>query len=443
MRQVVQNYRTGELLVAEVPVPTCRAGGVLVAPTFSLISVGTEVMKVDEARLSLVAKARRRPEEVRKVLDSASRIGTFATYRKVMTKLDSYTPLGYSLCGVVVAVGSGAEEFSPGDLVACAGNDYALHAELNWVPVNLCVPVPAGVDPRHGCFATVGAIALHGVRRGEVQLGEAACVIGLGLVGQLVVRLLVASGVRVVGIDPVEYRRALAVEAGALGCAAPGPDGLTDLEQLLHAATGGLGADHVFLAAGGATNDPVQAAARLARDRARVVDIGKTSLDLPWNQYYDKELDLRLSRSYGPGRYDDRYELDGIDYPPGYVRWTERRNLTCFLDLLARGHVDVEPLVSEVFPIEDAVGVYDRLAAGQLRGVGFLFSYPKVETGGASPTVAPTAVVGDSRSHRRAVPLGEGRPVRLGFIGAGNYASSMLLPHLGPRLGRSWSMWPR
>ena len=382
-----------------------------------------------------MAKARRRPEEVRKVLDSASRIGTVATYRKVMTKLDSYTPLGYSLCGVVVAVGPGAEEFSQGDLVACAGNDYALHAELNWVPVNLCVPVPVGVDPRHGCFATVGAIALHGVRRGEVQLGEAACVIGLGLVGQLVVRLLVASGVRVVGIDPVEYRRALAVEAGALGCAAPGPDGLADLEQLLHAMTGGLGADHVFLAAGGATNDPVQAAARLARDRARVVDIGKTSLDLPWNQYYDKELDLRLSRSYGPGRYDERYEIDGIDYPPGYVRWTERRNLACFLDLLARGHVDVEPLVSEVFPIEEAAEVYDRLAAGRLRGVGFLFSYPKVVTGGASPTVAPTTFVGDSRSPRRAVPHGEGRPVRLGFIGAGNYASSMLLPHLGPDSG--------
>ncbi len=437
MRQVVQNYKTGELLVAEVPAPTCRPGGVLVAPTFSLISLGTEVMKVDEARLSLVAKARRRPEEVRKVLDSAARIGAVATYQKVMTKLDSYTPLGYSLCGVVVAVGPGAEEFSVGELVACAGSEYALHAELNWVPVNLCVAVPAGVDPRHACFATVGAIALHGIRRGEVQLGEAACVIGLGLVGQLVVRLLVASGVTVVGIDPVEHRRTLATEAGALGCAAPGPEGMADLEKLLHSATGGLGADHVFLAAGGTTSDPVHAAARLARDRARVVDIGKTSLDLPWNQYYEKELDFRLSRSYGPGRYDERYEIDGVDYPPGYVRWTERRNLACFLDLVARRGVDLDPLVSGVFPIADAVGVYDKLAAGELRGVGFLFSYPEVESGPAGPAAAPvtTHVVDDGRFRRRAVPLADGTPVRLGFIGAGNYASSMLLPHLASNAG--------
>ena len=213
MKQVGQNYRSGELTVLDVPQPACKPGGVLVRSLYSLISTGTEMMKVSEARLSLLGKARARPDQVRKVLDSMAQQGPVATYKKAMDKLDSYTPLGYSLCGVVVEVGAGAEEFAVGDVVAAAGNEFALHAEVNWVPVNLCVPVPEGVDPKHAAFATVGAIAMHGVRRGETQLGETACVIGLGLVGQLVVRLLVAAGVRVVGIDTVEERCRLAEAA--------------------------------------------------------------------------------------------------------------------------------------------------------------------------------------------------------------------------------------
>ncbi len=211
---------------------------------------------------------------------------------------------------------------------------------------------------------------MHGVRRAEAQLGDTACVIGLGLVGQLVVRLLIASGVRVVGLDVVEDRCRLAEKAGAQLCAAPTDEGLDAVEQALAEITGGRGADHVLLAAGGSSNGPVEAAARLARDRARVVDIGKTRLDLPWNAYYDKELDVRFSRSYGPGRYDDRYELDGIDYPAGYVRWTERRNLECFLDLIARKEIEVESLVSGVFPLEQATTVYADLASGSLDAVG-------------------------------------------------------------------------
>ncbi len=337
MRQVAQNYRSGELVVLDVPPPACKPGGVLVRTTYSLISTGTELMKVSEARLSLLGKARARPDQVRKVLDTAVQQGPVATYRKAMSKLDSYTPLGYSLCGVVVEVGSGAEEFAVGDVVAAAGNEFALHAELNWIPTNLCVPVPTGVVPEHAAFATVGAIAMQGVRRAEVQLGETACVIGLGLIGQLVVRLLVASGVRVVGVDTVPDRCRMAEAAGAVACAGADDEGTAYLEQVLDTTTGGIGADHIFLAAGGGSNGPVELAARLARDRARVVDIGKTRLDLPWNAYYEKELDVRFSRSYGPGRYDDRYELQGIDYPVGYVRWTERRNLQCFLDLLVEG----------------------------------------------------------------------------------------------------------
>jgi predicted dehydrogenase/threonine dehydrogenase-like Zn-dependent dehydrogenase len=428
MKQVAQNYKSGELTVLDVPAPACKPGGVLVRSLYSLISTGTEMMKVSEARMSLLGKARARPDQVRKLLDSVAQQGALATYKKAMNRLDSYTPLGYSLCGVVVEVGAGAEQFSVGQVVAAAGNEFALHADVNWVPTNLCVPVPDGVAAEHAAFATVGAIAMQGVRRAEVALGETACVIGLGLIGQLVVRLLVASGVQVVGLDVVAARCRAAEKAGALACAAPDEAGLHQIEQVLLDRTAGLGADHILLAAGGDSNGPVEVAARLARDRARVVDIGKTRLDLPWNAYYDKELDVRFSRSYGPGRYDDRYELEGVDYPAGYVRWTERRNLACFLDLLADGSVDVASLVSGIYPIEEAADVYGRLGSGSLEGVGFLLSYsPAPEATSPERTIRLGA-----RTERPAgsQPRRPSAGVRVGFIGAGNYATSMLLPHL-------------
>ncbi len=427
MKQVAQNYKSGELAVLDVPPPACAPGGVLVRSLYSLISTGTELMKVGEARMSMLGKARARPDQVKKVLESVTQQGAVSTYKKVMNRLDSYTPLGYSLCGVVTEVGEGAEEFSVGQLVAAAGNEFALHAEYNWIPVNLCVPVPDGVAPEHAAFSTVGAIAMHGVRRSEVQLGDTAVVVGLGLVGQLVVRLLVASGVRVFGLDTVEDRCRMAEKAGALLCGTPDDAGVGAIERALREATNGLGADHVLIAAGGATNGPVEVAARLARDRARVVDIGKTRLDLPWNAYYDKELDVRFSRSYGPGRYDDRYELEGIDYPAGYVRWTERRNLECFVDLIGREQIDLGSLVARVFPIADATEVYQQLSSGSIPGVGFLFEYP----GSDEPLEAPrprTALIGTPSSGE--LPARKQTAVRLGFIGAGNYASSMLLPHL-------------
>src|SRR5262249_14889518 len=274
-------------------------------------------------------------------------------------------------------------------------------------------------------FSTVGAIAMHGVRRAEVQLGDTACVIGLGLVGQLVVRLLVASGVRVTGLDVLEERCRAAEKAGAALCAPPTDEGIDAVQQALAEISGGRGADHLFLAAGGSSNGPVEAAARLARDRAHVIDIGKTRLDLPWNAYYDKELDVRFSRSYGPGRYDDRYELDGIDYPAGYIRWTERRNLECFLDLIAREDIEVESLVSGVFPMERATEVYNDLSSGSLAAVGVLLEYPAP----AADSQAPSTTRFVSGSQAAARGTGE-RPLAVGFIGAGNYASSMLLPHL-------------
>ncbi len=425
MRQVAQNYRNGELSLLEVPAPAARPGGVVVRTDCSLISAGTERMKVAESKLSLAGKAKARPDQVRKVLESAAQQGVVATYRKAMNRLDSYTPLGYSLAGVVVEVGDGADEFRVGQRVACAGDQYAHHAEFNWVPTNLCVAVPDGVAPEAAAFATVGSIALHGFRRSGAVLGETAVVIGLGLVGQLLVQILRSAGVRVVGVDVSAERCDLSVKMGATAAAAPGSAEFEALRQSLDSLTDGAGADHVFLAAGTKERDPIVLAAELARDRATVVDIGKTNLDLPWNSYYDKELEVRLSRSYGPGRYDPSYEEDGVDYPIGYVRWTQRRNLSAFLDLVAEGRIDLVPLISEVFDFDRAVEVYARLHDGSLGGIGNIFRY----AGPDVPMRELRSPVGPPR--RTAVPAGD--VVRIGVIGAGNYASTMLLPHLTGR----------
>ena len=425
MKQVVQNYKSGELTLLDVPAPACKAGGVLVRTRYSLISTGTELMKVGEAGLSLLGKARARPDQVAKVLQSASTVGVAATYRKVTSKLDSYTPLGYSLCGVVEEVGAGIHDVKVGDLVACAGNEHALHGELNWVPQNLYSRVPDGLAAEHAAFGTVGAIAMQGVRRGEPQLGDVALVIGLGLIGQLVVQLLVAAGVRVVGVDPDEGRCKLAEQLGAQVCSHPG-SGVVD--AAVAEITGGHGVDQVYLAAGGSSNEPVELAATLSRDRGRVVDIGKCRLDLPWNAYYEKELDVRFSRSYGPGRYDPSYELEGRDYPIGYVRWTERRNLECFLDLAARGRVDVAPLISHIAPFDSAVETYRALNAGELKAVAVLFEYAGQPVPEISPVLAAPAPAA-----RTATPVRPGQALRVAFVGAGNYASSMLLPHLTER----------
>jgi predicted dehydrogenase len=445
VKQVVQNYKSGELALLDVPVPGCKPGGVLVRSLYSLISTGTEMMKVSEAGMSMVGKARSRPDQVAKVMQSVATNGLGATYRKVINKLDSYTPLGYSLCGVVEQVGVGIDDVAVGDLVACAGNEFALHAELNWVPRNLYARVPDGLAPRHAAFGTVGSIAMQGVRQGEPQLGEVALVIGLGLIGQLVVQLLAASGVRVVGVDPDPARCELAARLGAATCGDPGSAAVAVAVAEL---TDGHGVDQVYLAAGGGSNQPVELAAQLSRDRGRIVDIGKCRLDLPWNAYYEKELDVRFSRSYGPGRYDPAYELEGRDYPIGYVRWTERRNLACFLDLLARGSVDVEPLVSKVADFDDAVETYQLLKDGGLKAVAVLFQYldaaapnaaaldaaaPKAEAVAAAVDVP---VLNVSAVAARPAPARPAKaPLRLAFIGAGNYATSMLLPHLARRDG--------
>jgi predicted dehydrogenase len=425
MKQIAQNYKSGEISLLEVPVPACKAGGVLVRSDFSLISMGTESMKIHESKLSLIGKARARPDQVKKVLETMAQQGPVATYKKVMNRLDSYTPLGYSLSGVVVQVGTGVDEFTVGQRVACGGNLYALHAEYNWVPKNLCVAVPDDVPSLQAAFATVASISMQGFRQSEAKLGETACVIGLGLVGQVLVQILRAAGVQVVGIDVSEERCTLAEGFGATACGVPGQASFDTMKGRLLALTNGAGADHVFLCAGGNSNAPVETAVELARDRARVTDIGKCKLDLPWNAYYEKELDLRFSRSYGPGRYDPTYEEGGVDYPIGYVRWTERRNMECVLDLLAAGSLDFEGIITDVLPFEDGVSVYERINSGELGGLGVVFRYPEQGEDIVNPARAAPVVLNSLRVQPR--PLDQ---VRLGAIGCGNYATTMLLPHL-------------
>ena len=423
MKIIAQKYKDGSLTMLDVPTPATKAGGVLVRNTFSVISAGTEMMKVSESKMSLLGKARARPDQVRKVMQTLSQQGPLATYQKVMNRLDTYTPLGYSIAGVVEEVGDGVDGLAAGQRLACAGNQYALHAELNWVPINLCVPIPDNVSDEQAAFTTVGSVSMQGFRQSELRLGETAIVIGLGLLGQVLIRILNAAGVHAYGVDMDPIRCRMAEEGGAAACATVNSADFDAMADAMWQSTNGAGADCVFLTAAGKSNQPVEMAAELARDRARIVDVGKCSVDLPWDAYAAKELEFRFSRSYGPGRYDPFYEEGGIDYPIGYVRWTEKRNMSSFMSLLSQGAIDLKPLIDGIHDFDDAVSVYERMNAGELSGVGILFRYP--------PQIEIKKVV--ERSPVRPSVGRKKNSVRLGVIGCGNYANTMLLPHLKAR----------
>jgi NADPH:quinone reductase-like Zn-dependent oxidoreductase len=343
MKQVLQYRRSGQTRVVEVPAPLTPDAGLLVLNQWSLISPGTERMLVEAGGGNLINTARRRPDLVRQVLDKAARDGIAATAEAVRSRLDVAIPLGYSCAGVVLDVGPDVRSGNGptvGDRVACAGAGQANHAEIVAVAKNLTVRVPDAVRLEDAAFVTVGAIALQGVRIADVRIGETCVVIGLGLVGQLTVQLLKAGGCRVFGIDVVADKVQLASRQGADGaCLRSDPDLLERVREF----SGGRGADAVLITAASDSSDSVQLAPRLARDRAVVVAVGMIGMDVPRNPYYEKELQLRLSRSYGPGRYDATYEEQGIDYPVGYVRWTEQRNMEAFLDLVAAGSVKPSP----------------------------------------------------------------------------------------------------
>jgi predicted dehydrogenase/threonine dehydrogenase-like Zn-dependent dehydrogenase len=419
MRQITQNYKTGELSIRDVEHPSLKADGVVVQTAYSVISVGTEGMKVREAKMNLIEKARSRPDHVKAVIDSARNQGVVSTFHKVINRLDSLTPLGYSLSGIVTAVGERVQEFEVGQRVACAGANLANHAEYNYIPKNLVVPVPDGVRLDHASFATIGAIALHAMRQSEIRLGESAVVVGLGLIGQMLVRLLKAGGVRVFGIDPDLERCEMAIAAGAE--AASPPDDVT-WEVALKRASWHAGADCVFLTLASTSNGPLELATKACRDRGRIVVVGKTRTNLDFETFLKKEIDVRFSRSYGPGRYDPEYENKGRDYPIAYVRWTERRNLSAFLALIEHGGLNINSLITHRVAFDSAAKVYQQIEKGNLSGVGIVLDFQNNHTEPRARQLEPNACPAEVAS--------VGPCAKLGVIGLGNYAGSMLVPHL-------------
>ena len=414
MKQLSQNLRTGKLKIDQVPAPGVQPGWVLVKTAHSLISVGTERTKIETGRKSLVGKTLARPKDVQQVLQSAKQSGLKATYEKVKTRLDARSPLGYCAAGTVLAVGEGVDEIQPGDRVACGGATAA-HAEIISVPKNLCLMVPDTVSLDAGAFATLGAIALQGIRQADPRLGENVVVIGLGLLGQLTVQMLKAAGCSVLGYDLNSERCDLAVKLGADGAVSSEGALGSHLELL----TETRGADAVLITAGTSSDRPVELAGELWREKGAVVVVGAVGLTLPREPYYNKELDFSISRSYGPGRYDPTYEEQGLDYPYGYVRWTERRNMDAFLKLVGTDKVDVTPLITHRYKLEQADDAYD-LISGKISEsyLGVLFSYDQVAT--RTKTVVQ---IGDER-------LKKGNQIGVSVIGAGNFAQSMLLPQL-------------
>jgi predicted dehydrogenase len=411
LKQVLQSYRTGEISITDVPAPSApEVGGVLVRTAASLVSAGTERMAIDLGKKSLVGKARARPDLVAKVLQKLGREGVIATARTVFAKLDVPNPLGYSCAGTVLDADDAP--YSAGDRVACAGAKVANHAEVNAVPRNLCARIPAAVSDEEAAFVTLGAIALHGVRLAGLGLGERVVVIGLGLIGQIAMQLCRAHGCQVLGVDldpsKLKLARALGCEVTATPAAAP---------DAIAALTGGRGADAVIICAATESNDPVQLAGDLARDRARVIVVGAVGMQVPRRPYFDKELTFLQSRSYGPGRYDPQYEERGVDYPIGFVRWTEQRNMEAFLETIAAGRVDVKQLITHRFPIERAHEAYELISGTTHEPfLGVVLTYNADTPAEKTVTVAEHA------------PVRERERAGLAFVGAGSFATGVLVP---------------
>ena len=412
MKQVLQNMRTGKTTVEEVPVPALRPGTALVHTAASLVSAGTERMVLGFAGKSMLGKARSRPDLVRQVLDKARREGLLTAIDAAFNRLDQPMALGYSSAGTIFALGKGLTGFKVGQRVACAGGGYAVHAEYAVVPRNLLAPLSSEVDFESAAFATLGAIALHGFRLAETQVGERVAVIGLGLLGLLTLQIAAAAGCRVLGIDINPARVALGARFGVQTCLR---------EQALEAAqafSANRGTDVVLICADTPSADPVELAGAIARDRARVVAIGAVGLNIPRNIYYEKELTFVNSRSYGPGRYDLAYEESGHDYPVGYVRWTEGRNLEAVVDLLSSGKLDVKPLITHRFPVDEASQAYAIITGKRAEPfLGILLTY-----GGAKTEMQDAKVIFDSYAASTTAHI------RLGVLGAGSFANNVMLP---------------
>jgi len=415
MKQVTHTLKTGRIEVADVPVPSLADGFVLVRTTASVISAGTEKTKIDMGRKNVFQKARARPDLVQQVIRKLRTEGFAKTFGTVNTRLSAANPLGYSSAGIAVAVGGLVEGIGPGDRVACGGVGYANHAELAVVPKNLLVKVPAAVSDQEAAFATLGAIALQGVRLADPKLGETVLVLGLGLLGQITVQLLRANGCRVLGIDLDSSLVTLAEKFGAIGVSS------ADAEIGCREQSGGQGVDAVLVCAGTSSNQPIELCGRVTREKGRVVVVGAIRMDIPREDFFKKEISVVISRSYGPGRYDPNYEEDGNDYPIGYVRFTEQRNMQTIIELIAQHKLDVQALITHRFVVDDAVQAY-QLIEGEKREpyLGIVLTYGVTDVHAARATPRLTVV---SRAVDRT-------RIGMSMIGAGNYATASLLPVL-------------
>lgn len=441
MRQVLQNLRSGVTEVGDVPAPGCRPGHLLIVTRRSLISAGTERMLVEFGQASLLAKAKANPERVRQVLDKMRSDGLLPTLEAVFAKLDTLLPLGYCNAGVVVEVGEGVAGFAVGDRVVSNGP----HAEVVCVPKNLCARIPEGVEEEEAAFTVLSAVGLQGIRLAEPALGSVVVVMGLGLVGLLTVQLLAANGCRVLGMDPDPGRVALAKEFGARGIDLSGE---IDPVSVAVSLSDGAGVDAVLVAASTKSSDPMGQAARMCRKRGRIVLVGVTGLDLNRADFYEKELTFQVSCSYGPGRYDPEYEERGHDYPRGFVRWTAQRNFETVLKLMADRRINVAPLISARYPIAQASDAYQRLIQEKSL-LGVLLSYCESPNLARSISFSPASSQADGKpgaeqKEREGVRIRQsgaagpvsgtvtssgGSPV-IGVIGAGSFATQVLLPAL-------------
>jgi polar amino acid transport system substrate-binding protein len=418
MQQLTQKLKSGEMKILEVPMPFVHVGQILVRNHYSLISAGTEGSTVKTARKGLIGKAKERPKQVKQVVDTLMSQGPVQTYRAVMKKLDAHSPLGYSTAGEVIAVGEGARSFRAGDLVACGGLSAA-HAEIVAVPQNLCVKLPENADLKQAAYNTLGAIAMQGVRQADLRLGECCAVIGLGLLGQLTALLLKASGVQVVGIDIDPTM----VEIGKKNCLNLGlvrkDNGIEDKVARF---TDGLGCDAVIITAGTSSLDPINFAGAISREKGTVVVVGAVPTGFDREpHYYKKELQLKMSCSYGPGRYDPIYEEKGIDYPAAYVRWSENRNMQAFQNLLHSGNIDISYLTTHLFKLEEATNAYDLMMEKSEPFIGILIEYD----------ISKKLIKTPARIFLKSVPIKVGASgSHIGFIGAGSYAQSHLLPNI-------------
>lgn len=414
MKQLIQNFKTGKLYIDEIPMPSVSEGMVLVENKFSLISAGTERSTVQVAQANLLNKARQRPDLVAQVLQNIKKEGLAATITKVRTKLDSLKALGYSTAGTVLASLDKTRSFEPGDRVACAGQDYASHAEIVSVPQNLVAKIPENVSFEEAAFTTLGAIALQGIRQADPALGEKVCVIGLGLLGQITCQLLKANGCDVFGIDFSPRLIKLAEElSNAKAMNRSDPDLMVACENF----TNGYGFDHIIITAAAPTNDPIVLSTEIARKKGKIIVVGAVKMDIPRDpHFYRKELELKISCSYGPGRYDVNYEERGLDYPFAYVRWTEQRNMEAFLDILSKGTINVKPLITHTFDIDQAEEAY-KIVLGEIREphIGILLHYAEHK---------------DKFSSSKSIKNNPVKDINVGFIGAGSFAQSYLIPNV-------------